>query len=243
MNWNFKFASQNEELLFVVLCILAGLLLIAFIRIILLLRQRQQMVARAEKLEKQILDQQKNILDIRSDANAWRGEMQRQFDTFRAESAKRLEEADLRTAGTSNRLDIATEQHERRIFELQASLDAARRMCAELPAAKARIIELERLLAGAGSAPAAVHHGSPRFCEEQMEELAAATKAVSGHISLPMLPSMETLQTQPASEISLPEFAAEESVSQLQQRNAELQRALILARRRKPATRAKPRGR
>jgi predicted phage gp36 major capsid-like protein len=237
MNWNLKFATQNEELLFVVLCILAGLLLIAFIRIILLLRQRRQMQERSEKLEKQILDQQKSILDIRSDANAWRGEMQRQFDAFRAESAKRLDDADVRAAGTLNRLDIATEQHERRVFELQASLDAARRMCSELPSAKARIIELERLLAGAS--PAAFPHESPSFREEQMEELAAATKAVSGHGSLPMLPSMETLLSQP----SAAEPAPDESVSQLQQRNAELQRALILARRRKPATRAKPRGR
>jgi predicted phage gp36 major capsid-like protein len=237
MNWNLKFATQNEELLFVVLCIITGLLLIAFIRIILLLRQRRQMQERSEKLEKQILDQQKSILDIRSDANAWRGEMQRQFDAFRAESAKRLDDADVRAAGTLNRLDIANEQHERRVLELQASLDAADRMCSELPSAKARIIELERLLAG--TAPGAFEHAAPSFSEEQMEELAAATKAVSGHGSLPMLPSMETLLSQP----SATEPAPDESVSQLQQRNAELQRALILARRRKPATRAKPRGR
>jgi hypothetical protein len=110
-------------------------------------------------------------------------------------------------------------------------------MCSELPSAKARIIELERLLAG--TAPGAFEHAAPSFSEEQMEELAAATKAVSGHGSLPMLPSMETLLSQP----SATEPAPDESVSQLQQRNAELQRALILARRRKPATRAKPRGR
>lgn len=237
MKWNLKFASQNEELLFVVLCIVIGLFFIAAIRILLLLRRLQKMGRREEKLEKQILDQQKLILDIRSDANAWRGEMQRQFDAFRAESAKRLDDADVRAAGTLNRLDIANEQHERRVLELQASLDAADRMCSELPSAKARIIELERLLAG--TAPGAFEHAAPSFSEEQMEELAAATKAVSGHGSLPMLPSMETLLSQP----SATEPAPDESVSQLQQRNAELQRALILARRRKPATRAKPRGR
>jgi predicted phage gp36 major capsid-like protein len=237
MNWKLKFATQNEELLFVVLCILTGLLLISFIRIILLLRQRRHMEERSEKLEKQILDQQKSILDIRSDANAWRGEMQRQFDAFRAESAKRLDDADVRAADSLNRLDIANEQHERRVLELQASLDAAERMCSELPSAKARIIELERLLAE--ESPDAFEHAVPSFCEEQMEELAAATKAVSSHGSLPMLPSMETLLSQP----SATEPAPDESVSQLQQRNAELQRALVLARRRKPATRAKPRGR
>ncbi len=88
MNWKLKFATQNEELLFVVLCILTGLLLISFIRIILLLRQRRHMEERSGKLEKQILDQQKSILDIRSDSNAWRCEMQRQFDAFRADATK-----------------------------------------------------------------------------------------------------------------------------------------------------------
>ncbi len=88
MKWNLKFASQNEELLFVVLCIVIGLLFIAAIRILLLLRRLQMMGRREEKLEKQILDQQKVILDIRSDANAWRGEMQRQFDAFRADATK-----------------------------------------------------------------------------------------------------------------------------------------------------------
>ena len=86
MKWNLKFASQNEELLFVGICILLGLLFIAAIRILLLLRKLQKMSRREEKLEKQILDQQKLILDIRSDANAWRGEMQRQFDAFRADA-------------------------------------------------------------------------------------------------------------------------------------------------------------
>jgi hypothetical protein len=88
MKWNLKFASQNEELLFVALCIVFALLFIAAIRILLLLRKVRKMNERAEKLEKQILDQQRLILDIRSDANAWRGEMQRQFDAFRAEATR-----------------------------------------------------------------------------------------------------------------------------------------------------------
>jgi len=241
MKWPPQFTTQNEELLFVGLCILAGLLLISFVRIFLLLRQRRKLAERMQKLEKQILDQQHSILAIRSDANAWRGEMQRQFDAFRAESAKRIDEADLRAAGTSNRLEIAAEQHERRVFELQASLDAARRMCAELPAAKARIIELEKLLAS--SAGTGVMNGSPALSHEKLQGLAAATKAVSSPNSLPMLPSMETLQTQPVVETATPGGPAADSVWQLQQRNTELQRALLLARRRKPVDRAKARGR
>lgn len=236
MNWDFKLTTQTEELLFVSLCIVTGLLLISFVRILLLLRRCRKMAVREQKLEQQILDQQKTILDIRSDANAWRGEMQRQFDAYRADAAKRLDEADLRAAGTQNRLDIASEQHERRLFELQASLDAARRMCAELPAAKARIIELEKLLV---SGPVEGLNGQHAFSPVEIEELAAATKAVSTP-GLPMLPSMETLQTQPA-----PAEASEsdDSLSLLRQRNAELERALLLARRRKPAARAKDRKR
>lgn len=236
MNWPLKFTTQNEELLFVSLCILVALLLFSFVRIILLLRQRRKMMERSERLEKQILDQQKSLLDCRSDANAWRGEMQRQFDAFRADAANRIEDADLRTASVTNRLDIATEQHERRIFELQASLDAARRMCAELPTAKARVIELEKLLSG--TTASLVQNGSHAPSPEEMEELAAATRAVSTCGSLPMLPSMETLQTQPSTEA-----AGSDPIAQLQQRNMELQRALMLARRRKPADRAKTRGR
>lgn len=236
MNWDIKLTTQTEELLFVLLCIVAGLLLIAFVRILLLLRGRRKMVERTEKLEQQILDQQKTILDIRSDANAWRGEMQRQFDAYRADAANRLDEADMRAAGTQNRLDIATEQHDRRVFELQASLDAARRMCAELPAAKARIIELEKLLA---NGPAEGLNGHRTFTQDEIEELAAATKAVSSP-GLPMLPSMEALQTQPDSDEA---SESDDSLSLLRQRNAELERALLLARRRKPAARAKDRKR
>jgi hypothetical protein len=86
MIWDIKLTTQTEELLFVSLCIVTGLLLISFVRIWVLLRQRRKMAEREHKLEQQILDQQKTILDIRSDANAWRGEMQRQFDAYRAHS-------------------------------------------------------------------------------------------------------------------------------------------------------------
>ena len=57
---------------------------------------------------------------------------------------------------------------------------------------------------------------------------------------LPMLPSMEALQTQPDSDET---SESDDSLSLLRQRNAELERALLLARRRKPAARAKDRKR
>lgn len=88
MNWKISFSSEDERVLMVGLVILIGLLFIAAVRILLLLRKVRKMAERAEKLEKQILDQQRMILDVRSDANAWRGEMQRQFDAFRADASR-----------------------------------------------------------------------------------------------------------------------------------------------------------
>jgi len=88
MTWNFKPATPNEEMLLLGIAIILGLFFISAVRILLLLRKVRKMGERAERLESQILGQQKIILDIRSDANAWRGEMQRQFDAFRAETSR-----------------------------------------------------------------------------------------------------------------------------------------------------------
>lgn len=230
-----KFATQNEQLLFIGLCILAGLLLISFVRIILLLRQRRKEQERTARLEKQILDQQQEVMAIRADSNAWRAEMQRQFDGFRAEASARQGDAEHRAADAQRRLDSATENHERRTFELQTSLDAARRMCSELPNTKARVIELEKMLAGVES-PAI--NGSNSLNEATMKSLADAAKSVS---HLPVLPSMETLETEDDASDGSTE-AARASLAEMQQRNFELQRALLLARRRKPQAR-KQRGR
>ena len=226
-----KFATQNEQLLFIGLCILAGLLLISFVRIILLLRQRRKEQERTARLEKQILDQQQEVMAIRADSNAWRAEMQRQFDGFRAEASARQGDAEHRAADAHRRLDSASENHERRTFELQTSLDAARRMCTELPNAKARIIELEKLLAGV-EAPAI--NGANSLNDASMKSLAEAAKSVA---HLPTLPSMETLETECDDG-----GAAHSGLAEMQQRNLELQRALLLARRRKPQAR-KQRGR
>lgn len=222
--------------MFIGLCILGGLLFISFIRIILLLRQRRKERERTARLEKQIMDQQKEVMAIRADAGAWRAEMQRQFDGFRAEASARQGDAEHRAADAQKRLDVATENHDRRAFELQASLDAARRMCSELPNAKARIIELEKSLTSVE--PASTMNGTHVLNEVGMKTLAEATKSVS---HLPVLPSMETLETEVEGS-SDDDAAVRSGLAEMQQRNAELQRALLLARRRKPQTR-KQRGR
>lgn len=78
------------------LSIVGGLLLISMIRIVFLLRTNKRLRESAEKMEKQVLAQQQQILSVRQDSNAWRGDIQRMFDAFRAEFSKRLEESEQR---------------------------------------------------------------------------------------------------------------------------------------------------
>ncbi len=78
------------------LSIIGGLLLIAMVRILFLLRTNSRLKESTAKMEKQVLNQHQEILSVRSDSNAWRGELQRMFDAFRAEYSKRLEESEQR---------------------------------------------------------------------------------------------------------------------------------------------------
>ena len=78
------------------LSIVGGLLLIAMVRIIFLLRTHSRLSEATAKMEQQVLNQHQEILSVRSDSNAWRGELQRMFDAFRAEFSKRLEESEQR---------------------------------------------------------------------------------------------------------------------------------------------------
>lgn len=78
------------------LSIVGGLLLISMIRIVFLLRTNKRLSESTEKMEKQVLAQQHQILSVRQDSNAWRGDIQRMFDAFRAEFSKRLEESEQR---------------------------------------------------------------------------------------------------------------------------------------------------
>lgn len=78
------------------LTIVGGLLLLSMIRIVFLLRKNERLRINAEKMEQQVLFQHQEILSVKSDSNAWRGEQQRMFDAFRAEFSKRLEESEAR---------------------------------------------------------------------------------------------------------------------------------------------------
>lgn len=79
-----------------ILSIVGGLLLLSMVRILFLLRTNRRLRESTAKMEKQVLTQHGEILAVRQDSNAWRGETQRMFDAFRAEFSKRLEESEQR---------------------------------------------------------------------------------------------------------------------------------------------------
>ena len=91
-----------------ILCIVGGLLLIAMVRIIFLLRTNSRLRESTSKMEKQVLTQHQEILAVRQDSNAWRGELQRMFDAFRAEFSNRLVESEKRYQDIQQRQAAAT---------------------------------------------------------------------------------------------------------------------------------------
>jgi hypothetical protein len=119
---------------------LMGVLFIAgMVRIWLLRRVEEKLLKNKEALEKQIITQQKDLMQVRSDANAWRSEMQRQFDQFRHMACDQLKVEE-------TRYDNLMSKSREREQDLQTKLDIARQMCAELPSAKARVMQLESAL-------------------------------------------------------------------------------------------------
>ncbi len=94
------------------LTIVGGLLLIAMVRIVFLLRTNARLQESTSKMEQQVLNQHHEILSVRSDSNAWRGEMQKMFDAFRAEFSKRLVESEQRYQEVQQRCETAVKPTE-----------------------------------------------------------------------------------------------------------------------------------
>lgn len=94
------------------LAIVGGLLLISMVRIVFLLRTNSRLRESTAKMEQQVLNQHQAILSVRSDSNAWRGELQRMFDSFRAEFSKRLEESEQRYKEVQQRCETAVKPAE-----------------------------------------------------------------------------------------------------------------------------------
>lgn len=118
---------------------MAAIFFAAMVRLWLLRRVEESLLKSKAALEKQVLSQQKDLMQVRSDANAWRSEMQRQFDLFRHMASDQLKVEE-------TRFDSLLNKSRDRERDLQAELEIARRLCAELPSAKARVLQLESLL-------------------------------------------------------------------------------------------------
>lgn len=79
-----------------VLGIAGGLLLITMVRIAFLMRTNNRLHESASKIERLLLTQHQEIQAVKRDSNAWRDEIQRVFDAFRAEFSMRISESELR---------------------------------------------------------------------------------------------------------------------------------------------------
>jgi hypothetical protein len=129
-------AIPPEAHIFVLATVLmAVLFVLALVRVWLLRRAEEKLLKNKAALEKQVVDQHREVLAIRSDSAQWRAEMMREFDAFRAMASDQSKVEERRF-----------EELMKRCEQLQTSLDIARQMCAELPAAKARVLQLEHAL-------------------------------------------------------------------------------------------------
>lgn len=197
--------------------IMAVLFIAALVRVWLLRRVEEKLLKNKDKLEAQVITQQKDLMQVRSDSNSWRSEMQRQFDHFRHMASDQLKVEE-------TRFDNLLGKSRQREHELQASLDLARQMCAELPSAKARVMQLEGLLgidAGEGLS--------------QSGPMSAQSSVVSGFSVLPDLNGSApeiSLESPPASEPVAETFseAPHHALEELRQQNVMLQQALTAER-------------
>jgi hypothetical protein len=103
-------------------------------------RHEERAAAQREKLERQILLQQRDLMSTRQDAAAWRVEHQQQSDAYRSILTHQLDSAESDRDSLKEKLSDAMNVAERRQLEHQVALQ----MCAELPSAKARVLELEK---------------------------------------------------------------------------------------------------
>lgn len=119
--------------------IMAVLFIAAMVRVWLLRRTESRLLKNRDVLEQQILHQQKDLMSTRQDANAWRAEMQRQFDLFRYMASDQLKVEE-------KRFDDLLQKSRDREHQLQTALDITKQMCVELPGTKARLMQLESVI-------------------------------------------------------------------------------------------------
>jgi hypothetical protein len=166
--------------------LMAAFLVAAVVRLWLLRRVEEKLLKNRDDLEKQIISQQKDLHTARQESNAWRTEMQRQFDIFRHMASDQLSVEEKRF----NEL-LATRT--RREHELQTALDIAKQMCNDLPAAKARVLHLESLF---NAPPTTENHpggGQPSHAVTPMPDLSGDGAAIPS----PFIPGIQVSPISP----------------------------------------------
>lgn len=203
-----------------------GVLFVAALISLWVLRKTEaKLLKNKDALEKQIVQQQRDLLSLREDANAWRGEMQRQFDHFRHMASDQLKVEE-------KRFDDLLQKSREREQHLQTSLDIAKQMCLELPGTKARLMQLESIVGlDAGdhlstvlSPTAGDHHG---FVLSQIPDLNGVKESPLSALE-PEASSVLSASDSTKSHEGSPRIEAE--LLQLQQKNIQLQQALTAAR-------------
>jgi hypothetical protein len=197
------------------------LFLAAMISLWLLRKNEAKLLRNKDALEKQIIQQQRDLLAARQDANAWRAEMQRQFDLFRHMASDQLQVEEKRFD------DLLTKSRERE-QHLQISLDIAKQMCVELPGTKARLMQLESIVGLDGGEHLSAEPSPPPaargFSMAQLPDLDGANLTAPAPEEALVPAVIETTQAPESS----PEIEAE--LRHLQQQNSQLQQALTAAR-------------
>ena len=197
--------------------IMGVLFIAALIRVWLLRRAETKLLKNKDTLEKQIVQQQRDLLAVRQDANAWRAEMQRQFDHFRQMASGQLNVEE-------KRFDDLWQKSLEREHALQTSLDIARQMCAELPAAKARVMQLESAMGLDAGEGLSVPSSAPAV---EFLPIAPLPDLNGSTPMAPLAPPVETADFEETPEVS---SDLNLKLSELQQQNAQLQQALTAAR-------------
>ena len=198
----------------------------ALIRVWLLRRQEEKLLKKIDSYEKQILTLQKDLMTNRQDANTWRAEMQRQFDLFRSTASQHIEVEQKRFN------DLLSKSRDRE-HQLQTSLDIAKQMCSELPATKARLMQMESLMAlDAGEALS--HKVTPVALPASASKLALSPVPDLDGTPLESLPEMPlaaaTEGELAAAESPAPSDDVQAKLHHLQQQNQQLQQALTASR-------------
>jgi hypothetical protein len=229
-----NFPSESHPFILAT-ALMAVFFIAALVRIWLLRRHEEKLLKKIDSREKQILTLQQDLILYREETNIWRTEMQRQFDLFRSTASQHLDVE-------QKRFNVLMTKSRDREHQLQTSLDIAKQMCMELPAAKARLMQVESMIgldAGEGLNKEALPVNQParsKLAFTLLPDIDSTPEAV---------PQLET--SPPAAQTTVTPDHREELQTQLlhlHQQNQQLQQALTASRlRSRLRSRSTPRGR